>query len=191
MNRAVTSKEELLEAAKKIALDEGIDKLSIRRLAAECGVSVGVIYNYYPGKADLVLGVVEDFWKRVFHREPTCHSSPQGFVEFFADTYRSASKNMALFRSGLLWQLDGLTDSEKERGRQVEEAYFLHMKRGLLKVLKMDEQIGEGVWSEEFTRDAFVEFVFSNMMIMLRTGADCGFFQEVLRRLLYGGKKQG
>lgn len=189
MNRAVTSKEELLEAAKRIALNEGIDKLSIRRLAGECGVSVGVIYNYYPGKADLVLGVVEDFWRRVFHRDPVCQNPAQGFVEFFVETYRNAARNLALFRSALLWQLDGLSDSEKERGRQVEEAYFLHMKKGLLEVLERDGQIGERVWSEDFTKEGFVEFVFANMMAMLRAGVDCEFFREVLWRLLYENKE--
>ena len=67
MNKTATSRQALLEAAREIARRDGLGHISIRRTAAMCGVSVGTVYNYYPAKADLVLAVIEDFWKRVFH----------------------------------------------------------------------------------------------------------------------------
>lgn len=186
MNRTVTSKEELLEAAKRIALEEGIESLSIRRLAAECQVSVGAIYNYYSNKSDLVLGVVEEFWRRVFHREGDCLDRELGFVEFFSMAYGNAYENLKTFRQALLWQLDGLKDAEKEKGRQMESAYFQHMQSGLLGILKMDAKIPETVWTADFTQEKFVKFVFMNMLAMLKGGvADVRFFEELLGRLLY------
>lgn len=186
MNRTVTSKEELLEAAKRIALEEGIESLSIRRLAAECRVSVGVIYNYYSGKSDLVLGVVEEFWRRVFHREGDCMDSGQGFVEFFSLAYGNAFENLKTFRQALLWQLDDLKDGEKEKGKQMEAAYFQHMQSGLLGILKMDDRIPETVWTAGFSQEKFVRFVFMNMLAMLKSGvSDIHFFEELLKRILY------
>lgn len=186
MNRTVTSKEELLEAAKRIALEEGIESLSIRRLAAECQVSVGVIYNYYSNKSDLVLGVVEEFWRRVFHREEECQEQAQGFVEFFSMAYGNAYENLKTFRQALLWQLDGLKDAEKVKGKQMEAAYFQHMQSGLLGVLRMDANIQDTIWTADFTQEKFVEFVFRNMLAMLKGGvSDIHFFEELLKRLLY------
>ena len=50
MTRRVTSKEDLLAAAVAIAEHDGVAALSIRRLAEECGVGVGTVYNYFPAK---------------------------------------------------------------------------------------------------------------------------------------------
>ena len=72
MNKTATSRQALLEAAREIARRDGLGHISIRRTAAMCGVSIGTVYNYYPAKADLVLAVIEDFWKRVFHGGLSC-----------------------------------------------------------------------------------------------------------------------
>ena len=45
MNTVVTSREQILDAAKKIAALEGATQISIRGVAKACGVSVGSIYN--------------------------------------------------------------------------------------------------------------------------------------------------
>ena len=61
MNKVVTSKDELLEAAEQITYEEGMTHLSIRSLAKKLDISVGVVYNYFPSKADLVLAIIENF----------------------------------------------------------------------------------------------------------------------------------
>ena len=61
MNKVVTSKEELLDTARQIVFQEGIDQLSIRVLAKKLNISVGAVYNYFPSKSDLLLAIVESF----------------------------------------------------------------------------------------------------------------------------------
>lgn len=46
--------------------DKGAGALSIRAVAAACGVAVGTVYNSYPTKSDLVNDVVGRFWQRAF-----------------------------------------------------------------------------------------------------------------------------
>ena len=41
--------------------------ISIRSVAAACGVSVGSIYNYFQSKTDLVAATVESIWADIFH----------------------------------------------------------------------------------------------------------------------------
>ena len=48
MNKVVTSKEELLDIAQQIVFQNGIDQLSIRKLAKKLNISVGAVYNYFP-----------------------------------------------------------------------------------------------------------------------------------------------
>jgi AcrR family transcriptional regulator len=49
----------LVEATARILVRDGFDRASTNRIAAEAGVSVGSLYQYYPGKEALVAAVFE------------------------------------------------------------------------------------------------------------------------------------
>jgi len=49
----------LVEATARILVKEGFDKASTNRIAAVAGVSVGSLYQYFPGKEALVAAVIE------------------------------------------------------------------------------------------------------------------------------------
>src|SRR6202020_3583519 len=49
----------LLEATARILVKEGFDKASTNRIAEVAGVSVGSLYQYFPGKEALVVAVIE------------------------------------------------------------------------------------------------------------------------------------
>ncbi len=49
----------LIEAAMRVVAARGPDAVSISEVAAEAGVSRGVLYNYFPGLEDLVVAVGE------------------------------------------------------------------------------------------------------------------------------------
>src|SRR5690349_7139420 len=49
----------LVEATARILVREGFDKASTNRIAEVAGVSVGSLYQYFPGKEALVAAVIE------------------------------------------------------------------------------------------------------------------------------------
>ena len=49
----------LIEATRRLLVREGFDKASTNRIAREAGVSVGSLYQYYPGKEALVAAVID------------------------------------------------------------------------------------------------------------------------------------
>jgi AcrR family transcriptional regulator len=49
----------LIEATARILVTDGFDKASTNRIAGKAGVSVGSLYQYFPGKEALVAAVVE------------------------------------------------------------------------------------------------------------------------------------
>lgn len=55
--RREARREELLATALKIAAREGIEALTLARLAEACDGSVGAIYRYFPSKAALLVGL--------------------------------------------------------------------------------------------------------------------------------------
>ena len=68
MNTVVTSREEILKTSRELIRQQGWSAVSIRSVAAACGVSVGSIYNYFDSKAELVGAAVESVWREIFHR---------------------------------------------------------------------------------------------------------------------------
>jgi AcrR family transcriptional regulator len=57
--RSRATVEALVEATARILVRDGFDHASTNRIAAEAGVSVGSLYQYYPSKAALVAAVIE------------------------------------------------------------------------------------------------------------------------------------
>ncbi len=53
---------DLLNCTRRILLTEGYDAMSIKRVAEECDVGMGTIYNHYPAKVDLIGDVMRQDW---------------------------------------------------------------------------------------------------------------------------------
>ncbi len=185
MNKVVTSKEELLDTARQIVFQEGIDQLSIRTLAKKLNISVGAVYNYFPSKADLLLAIVESFWEGIFHKDICTLSETLPFADFYEVVYLRLAEHMEVFFSVLLGQLDILRNTEKERGKQMEERYQQHIREGFLYALQQDCDITEHIWNATFTKTAFIDFLMEHMMNDLsHQRRSCTFTKELICRLL-------
>lgn len=185
MNKVVTSKEELLDTARQIVFQEGIDQLSIRVLAKKLNISVGAVYNYFPSKSDLLLAIVESFWKGIFHKDICILSETLPFADFYEVVYHRLAEHMEDFFSVLLGQLDILRNTEKERGKLMEERYQQHIREGFLYALQHDCDIPEHIWNATFTKAAFIDFLMEHMMNDLsHQRRSCTFTKELICRLL-------
>lgn len=186
MNKVVTTREELLHTAQEIVFQDGMDKLSIRALAKKHDISVGAVYNYFPSKSELVLAIIENFWKQVFHQDICEISSQLPFTEFYEIVYQRLVKHSEAFFSVLLGQLNILKDNDKEKGKQMEQKYMIHIQNGFLYALQQDERIHPSIWNEVFTKEDFVCFLLEMMINDLtHQRMDCRFTKEILERLLY------
>jgi AcrR family transcriptional regulator len=58
-DRSRATVDALVEATARILVREGFDKASTNRIAEVAGVSVGSLYQYYPGKEALVAAVID------------------------------------------------------------------------------------------------------------------------------------
>lgn len=185
MKKSATSKEDLLKIAKDIASREGIGSLNIRRLAAESGIAIGTVYNYYPSKGDVVGAVIEDFWRNVFHGSHFDADSDD-FVGSCRDIYLRLRENLMSFREEFLKEMEALSRADQKRGKELESFYLEHIKEGMLSILERDWRVDDGIWSEAFTRRRFVSFAFSNMVLLLQEQEDDpSYFEEIMKRLIY------
>ena len=56
-------REELLKTARKQIAEQGYAGTTIRSVAAECGIAVGTVYNYFPSKDILIATFVSEDWR--------------------------------------------------------------------------------------------------------------------------------
>ena len=66
MNKTVTSKEEILDKSREIIAEKGVSAINMRTVAAQCGIAVGSLYNYFASKSELMSAAVEAVWKDIF-----------------------------------------------------------------------------------------------------------------------------
>jgi len=57
--RSRATVEALIKATARVLVNEGFDKASTNRIAEVAGVSIGSLYQYFPGKDALVVAVIE------------------------------------------------------------------------------------------------------------------------------------
>lgn len=67
MSRIIENPAQLiLDTARNILFTEGYSKLSMRNIARECCIGIGTIYNYFPTKMDLIIGMMSVHWNNYF-----------------------------------------------------------------------------------------------------------------------------
>ena len=150
-NRPVIQKEQILEAAYRIATTQGLGALSIRAVAAACGVAVGTVYHSYPTKSDLVNDVVGLFWQRAFAGRmgaaegfgtPSDEPCAGGdFVDFCRELAGEMARALEEFRSDFLDGLTALGAYDLAVARRREAESFAHVRQGLQVALERDPRL--------------------------------------------------
>lgn len=86
--RAGLSRELVLAAARRIAADVGVDRLTMRRLAAELGVLPNTLYSYFPHKEALLDALVDDLLAGIDAGDPTEGDWRDGLVRVMDSSRR-------------------------------------------------------------------------------------------------------
>ena len=163
MNTIVTSKEEILKTSCALIQEQGWSAVSIRSVAAACGVSVGSIYNYFDSKA--VFQDVQACGIWMYERMAYGYEQYPGFFT--------------------LHSLGFMRDEKADGKRHMQQAWH-HMLMGLCAVLKQDARIRPDAFDEQFTAEKFAEVLFSQLLsALLRQDYDPSAVLEVVRRTLY------
>lgn len=185
MNTVVTSKEEILKASRELIQQQGWAAVSIRSVAAACGVSVGSIYNYFDSKAELAGAAVESVWCEIFH-QPEDARIFQDTQACIAWMYERMEYGCRKYPGFFTLHSLGFLREEKAHGKQRMERTWKHIRDGLCGVLKRDAGVRPGAFTEQFTAEKFADVLFSLMLsALLRQDYDPEPVLEIVRRVLY------
>lgn len=187
MNTVITSREAILETCRSLIREKGWDAVNIRSVAAACGVSVGSIYNYYSSKSDLITATVASVWYDIFHIKDGGREYP-GFCEYISWIYHCMEEGEKKYPDFFTLHTISLLEDEKEKdkGREMMNQAWDHMKKGLLFVLEQDPYIRNDIFDSVFTAEKLVNMVFSLILSsLLQKEYDCSALLEAIKRTLY------
>ena len=73
---------------------------------------------------------------------------------------------------------------DEKLGRELMNQYCFHMKQGLTKALLLDKNRNVTVFTETFTQDMLIDFVYDNMIQLLMSQiSNCNTLIEILTRI--------
>lgn len=179
------SKLQILEEARQIVQHQGLEKLNIRAVAKRCNVSIGSIYNYYPTKADLVVEIMEDFWKQAFQHDDIKDLSLDNFFDSYLQLYQKGYHYLSQFENNWVQELSQMDSHTRKLSQQMHQEYITNIKKMLMIMLERDQHINKAIWSSTFTKEDFLDFLFSNTLEELKKGnANPHFLIQILKKIL-------
>lgn len=179
-------REVILEGAKEIALEQGVSAINIRAVASRCKISVGTVYNSFSTKSELLVAVVEEFWREAFNDFHKCLEGEKNFFEKIELLYNNLFVYLGKFQENWIEQLSLLSRSEKSLGRKREHEFFEKVRKSIVYLLESEDIISDETWTDNLTKEKMAKFIFSNMLAMLKAREeDITFFMDALKRIIY------
>lgn len=181
MNKRVTSREHILEHATRLALEQGIDYISIRKVAKDCDIAIGSIYNYFPNKDALTKAVAESFWDTILLQQEEIYHEKMAFTDFMNQYYRFLYGRLKKYNRTWLMEMNAAGSLQGDEAEGFRDA-----KKLMRKALDQDNNVKDQIWNMELNKDVFVDYVFENLLALLRAGeSNCRFFLFLIEHLLY------
>ena len=185
MNPMATSKENILQISRKLIQQNGWAGVSIRSVAAACGVSVGCIYNYFESKTDLLSATVESIWSDIFHH-PEDEAVFQDTLSCVRWMYKQLEYGCQRYPGFFTHHALGFVQQDTADGKQQMQRAWQHILDALCTVLRNDARIRADAFTEEFTVEKFAEMLFSLMLsALVRQDFDPSTVLEIVRRTVY------
>ena len=185
MNPMATSKENILQISRKLIQQNGWAGVSIRSVAAACGVSVGCIYNYFESKTDLLSATVESIWNDIFHH-PEDEAVFQDTLSCVRWMYKQLEYGCQRYPGFFTHHALGFVQQDTADGKQQMQRAWQHILDALCTVLRNDARIRAHAFTEEFTVEKFAEMLFSLMLsALVRQDFDPSTVLEIVRRTVY------
>ena len=185
MPKQVIAPEKLVAQAYAIASRDGISALSVRKVAAACGIAVGSVYGYFPTKADLTAAVLTRFFDENLSDE-LCVVRPcerfTSYVRRFHEALSSARVDMSV---DWFAEMRRLPSSEQEALAAVRAPMLAHIERGLMRVLDADEAVDRSRLVGPLSAERLCRYVLRAVFASLVEGNECETLFALLDASLY------
>lgn len=185
MNKRLTSQEAILEACRILISQKGLAALNVRAVAQYCGVAPGALYYYFPSKDDLLIAAIKSVWDDIFKLPEQCVENVS-FPDYIALCFSNIKKGVKKYPNFFTIHSLSVSSKNKDKAHSVMDSYLVVLKKKMQASLDKDTDIKADVFSDSFSKSAFIDFVLMNIVTMLvQKKSNCSFFLEVIKKILY------
>ncbi|WP_187296211.1 TetR/AcrR family transcriptional regulator [Tepidibacter mesophilus] len=186
MARIIESPRELiLSEAKKILYNEGYSNISIRRVAKECNIAVGTIYNYFPTKKELIVEMMTKFWEEYFYNIESVVSSNKNFYVKLKNIFDNLAEFIKRFRK--IWLNTEIYSSPDyiESGLEKQNIYIDKLIIIIEDLLKKEIHSRRDKSLKKLDTHKLASFIIMNFISMVQMPyIDYEFFESLLEELI-------
>ncbi len=100
MPRQLTDLEDTIrKKGRELLFTEGYSAFSMRRIAGDCGIAVGTLYNYVRSKEDLLARIALEDWQKAAQRIREKISPDTDFTDGMVEIYREITEFRNMYTS--------------------------------------------------------------------------------------------
>ena len=185
MPKQVIDRDQLIDEAYKIASNDGISALSVRKVATACGIAVGSVY--FPTKADLTAAVLTRFFDETFSEEFCVVRAGERFTSYARRFRATLSEARASMSVDWFAEMRRLPRKEHAALEEVRGPMLAHMERGLQRVLDADEAVDRSRLVGPMNSESVARLTLRAIFASLMEGTECETLFALLDASLYDG----
>ena len=176
----IISKEKILKESRDLVAEEGLDALSIRKLAKKCDLAVGTIYNYFSSKDDLMISTIESVWEDIFRIEDYDQKA-NDFLKYLSDIFTHLSLGIEKYPN--FFTIHSLSFKSQSIGKAKDSmaTYIEKLRENLIYILDKDPNIKKDAFDDDFTKDDLVEFIISTSLCFI---VDKNYNKDLLLKIV-------
>ena len=176
----IISKERILKESRDLVANEGLDALSIRKLAKKCNVAVGTIYNNFSSKDDLMISTIESVWEDIFRIEDHDQGADD-FLKYLSDIFTHLSLGIEKYPN--FFTIHSLSFKSQSIGKAKDSmaTYIEKLRENLIYILDKDPNIKKDAFDNDFTKDDLVEFIISTSLCFI---VDKNYNKDLLLKIV-------
>lgn len=169
MDKADKNYQKLIQDAKSIITNNGLDGLSIRKLATQSKVSVGYLYNYFENKDALLNALSQDFYINHLHDRICKIDLDITFIDYLESLYlilKEQSYFLAIYPA-------------------LSSDFKSHLSSGIEKVLLADSRIDKDLFINTKSDDLSQYIVDHMLYTLTQEKSQFAIFINLLTNTLY------
>lgn len=176
----IISKEKILKESRDLVAEEGLDALSIRKLAKKCDLAVGTIYNYFSSKDDLMISTIESVWEDIFRIEDYDQDADD-FLKYLSDIFTHLGLGIEKYPN--FFTIHSLSFKSQSIGKAKDSmaTYIEKLRENLIYILDRDPNIKKDAFDDDFTKDDLVEFIISTSLCFI---VDKNYNKDLLLKIV-------
>lgn len=179
MRKKTISKEEIVVLAEEILREEGLEALSMRKIACKAEIAVGTLYNYFPSNRSLLEEVFFFSWNKTHNLLKDLPFHPKRPFELFKDFYILVEGEIRS-RYGIGKKLfDSNAFNYKES--PTYNTIFLPLRDTLLKIINQERKYKNYSEKERYIITEWILLIVLNSITKMRVDKDF-IFKEIKQR---------